>query len=524
MSDGGLDGEIGRRRTFAIISHPDAGKTTITEKMLLLGGLVQEAGTVKARKSGRHAASDWMAVERERGISVTSSVMRFPYRGRVVNLLDTPGHEDFSEDTYRVLTAVDSALMVVDGARGVEERTEKLMEVCRMRAAPVFTFVNKLDRDIRDPLEILDEIESALKIRCAPVNWPLGMGRGLRGVCDLRTGAVDAYRPGTGAPPRIDGPDAAREAGWPEGELEAFREQVELVRGASHPFSLDAYLAGELTPVYFGAALGGFGVRRMLDDFVEWAPPPRPRRTGARTVSPGEGKLTAFVFKIQANMDPRHRDRVAFARLCSGAYRRGMTVRHCRAGRDMKIADAMTFAAGERRRADAAVAGDIIGVHNHGAIRVGDTLTEGEELRFLDIPHFAPELFRRVRLRDPLRLKRLRRGLAQLSEEGSAQLFAPLEGNDLIVGAVGALQFEVVAHRLRHEYKVDCEYEPAGLHAARWVTCADEARLAEFRRRARGRLALDGGDRLAYLAPTRVNLALVQERWPDIGFHATREI
>lgn len=523
MADGGLDGEIGRRRTFAIISHPDAGKTTITEKLLLLGGLIQTAGTVKARKSGRHAASDWMAMERERGISVTSSVMRFPYRGRVVNLLDTPGHEDFSEDTYRVLTAVDSALMVVDGARGVEERTEKLMDVCRLRSTPVFTFVNKLDRDIRDPLEILDEIESALKIRCAPVNWPLGMGRGFRGVFDLRSGAVDAYRPGAG-PAGFDGLDAARAAAWPDDEIDAFREQIELVRGAGHPFSLDGYLAGELTPVYFGAALGGFGVRRMLDDFVEWAPPPRPRRTRTRTVSPGEGKFTGFVFKIQANMDPRHHDRIAFARLCSGAYRKGMTVRHCRAGRDMKIADAMTFAADGRRRTDAAVAGDIIGVHNHGAIRIGDTLTEGEELRFLDIPHFAPELFRRVRLRDPLRLKQLRRGLAQLSEEGSAQLFEPLGNNDLIVGAVGALQFDVVAYRLRHEYKVDCEYEPAGLHAARWVDCGDETRLAEFRRRARDHLALDGGERLAYLAPSRVNLALVQERWPEIGFRATREL
>jgi len=519
--------EIQRRRVLAIISHPDAGKTTITEKLLLLGRLIQVAGTVKGKKSDRHATSDWMAMEQERGISVTSSVMQFPYHDRVVNLLDTPGHEDFSEDTYRVLTAVDSALMVVDGAKGVEERTIKLMDVCRLRDTPIFTFVNKLDRDILDPVEILDEIETVLKIACAPINWPLGMGKDFRGVYNLYTDTLHVYHPGHGEQlhedERINGLGSDEARRLLGDEYQDTVDAIELVRGASHAFDLSAYLAGQLTPVYFGTALGNFGVRELLDDFVQWAPPPAARATQTRQVAADEEAFSGFVFKIQANMDPKHRDRIAFLRLCSGCYEKGMKMHHVRLGRDLKVHDAVTFLAGEREQAETAVSGDIIGLHNHGTIQLGDTFTAGEDLKFTGIPHFAPELFRRIRLKDPLKLKQLQKGLTQLSEEGSTQVFMPLKNNDLIVGAVGALQFEVVAYRLKDEYKVDCIYEPSSIYTARWVDSADAAKLADFRKKAYENLALDAGGCLTYLAPTRVNLALTEERWPDIEFHATRE-
>ena len=515
------------RRVTAIISHPDAGKTTLTEKLLLLGKLIQVAGEVKGKKADRHATSDWMTMEQERGISVTSSVMQFPYHDRVVNLLDTPGHEDFSEDTYRVLTAVDSALMVVDGAKGVEERTIKLMDVCRLRDTPIFTFVNKLDRDTLDPIEILDEIETVLNIRCAPVNWPLGMGKEFKGVYNLLNDVIHVYKQGQGSTL----PDDVRVAGLESEEAqqllgaywEDFRDEIELVKGASNAFDQAAYLKGELTPVYFGTALGNFGVRELLDDFVEWAPAPASRATDSRVVEAGEDKFTGFVFKIQANMDPKHRDRVAFMRICSGQYTKGMKMYQSRIDKDVKVADAVTFLAGERAQAERAVSGDIIGLHNHGTIQIGDTFTTGEKLRFQGIPHFAPELFRRIRLKDPLKLKQLQRGLTQLSEEGSTQVFMPLKNNDLIVGAVGVLQFEVVAYRLKDEYKVDCVYEPVNVFVARWVECSDDRKLAEFKKKAEENLAIDGGGYLSYLAPTRVNLSLMEERWPDIEFRATRE-
>ena len=527
MANAQLQAEIERRRVLAIISHPDAGKTTVTEKLLLLGKLIQVAGTVKARKSDRHARSDWMTMEQERGISVTSSVMQFPWQGHVVNLLDTPGHEDFSEDTYRVLTAVDSALMVVDGARGVEARTVKLMEICRLRDTPVFTFVNKLDRDIRDPVELLDDIETVLKMRCAPINWPLGMGKAFKGIYHLASDRIAVYRPGQGhrvwAPQQIQGLASAAAADL-LGEYHAdYREQIELVRGASHGFDPAAYLRGELTPVYFGTALGNFGVCELLNDFVTWAPAPRSRQTETRTVDAREDRFTGFVFKIQANMDARHRDRIAFMRVCSGQYRQGMRMRHCRIGKDIKVADAVSFLAGDRARTGQALSGDIIGLHNHGTIRIGDTFTSGEQLKFRGIPHFAPELFRRIRLQDPLQLKPLQKGLTQLSEEGSTQVFRPLCSNEWIIGAVGGLQFEVVAYRLRDEYKVDCIYQPVSIHGARWVESADPAKLAEFRHKAQQHLAIDSGGYLTYLAPTRVNLKLVQERWPELVFHSTRE-
>ncbi len=519
--------EIAQRRTFAIISHPDAGKTTITEKILLFGGAIQMAGTVKAKKSNRHVTSDWMAMERERGISVTTSVMQFPYGGSTVNLLDTPGHEDFSEDTYRTLTAVDAALMVVDGAKGVEERTIKLMEVCRLRDTPILTFVNKMDRDIRDPIELLDEIESVLKIKCSPVTWPIGMSKFFKGVYNLLTDETVLYTQGQGHTIQekrvikgLSNPALDEAVGTLAQEL---RDQLELVQGASHPFDHDDFLAGKLTPVFFGTALGNFGVDHFLDGLVQWAPPPKHREAKERDVQANEPKFTGFVFKIQANMDPKHRDRIAFLRICSGKYEKGMKMHQVRLGKDVRIADALTFMAGERSHIEEAYAGDIIGLHNHGTIQIGDTFTDGETLNFTGIPHFAPELFRRVRLKDPLKSKQLQQGLKELSEEGATQVFMPLRNNDLIVGAVGMLQFDVVAHRLKEEYKVECVYEQVNVATARWVYCDDEKKLAEFRDKGYENLAMDGGGYLTYLAPTRVNLSLTVERWPTVRFSPTRE-
>lgn len=526
MSDSILSSQIQQRRTFAIISHPDAGKTTITEKLLLLGNAIQVAGSVKGKK-GPHATSDWMSMEQERGISVTSSVMQFPYLGRTVNLLDTPGHEDFSEDTYRTLTAVDSALMVIDGAKGVEDRTIKLMGVCRLRDTPIISFVNKMDRDIRDPIDLLDEIEAVLKIQGAPINWPIDMGSQFKGVYNLYTDTIHQYTPGKGSvladDRRIEGleSDAARELLGDE--YEKFLEEIELVRGASHEFDLDAFLAGKLSPVFFGTALGNFGVREMLDDFVKWAPEPLDRETLGRVIEAKEENFSGFVFKIQANMDPRHRDRVAFMRICSGRYTKGMKMKHVRLGKDVKIVDAVTFKAGERVLVEEAVSGDIIGLHNHGTIQIGDTFTAGEEIQFTGIPHFAPELFRRIRLTDPMKSKQLQRGLQQLSEEGSTQVFSPIMSADMVVGAVGQLQFDVVAYRLKDEYKVEAIYEPVNVYTARWITCDDARKLEEFRKKAADHLSVDGGGHLTYLAPTRVNLALMEERWPELEFRATRE-
>ena len=528
MTDSQIAHETGLRRTFAIISHPDAGKTTITEKMLLFGNAIQLAGSVKSKRADRHATSDWMKMEQERGISVTTSVMQFPYGGRIVNLLDTPGHEDFSEDTYRTLTAVDSALMMIDGAKGDEERTIKLMEVCRLRTTPILTFINKMDRDIRDPIEVMDEVETVLDIQCAPMTWPIGMGRHFKGVYHLYNDVIHLYTQGQGN--RI--PDDKRIEGLDNPEVDALlgadaaeelRMEVELVRGASHAFDLDAYRRGELTPVYFGTAMGNFGVREMLDGFVEYAPSPQPRETNTRSVEATDPQFTGFVFKIQANMDPKHRDRIAFLRVCSGKYEKHMKMRHVRIGKDIKIADALTFLASDRAHVEEAWPGDIIGLHNHGTIQIGDTFTMGEEMRFVGIPHFAPELFKRVQLKDPLKLKALQKGLQQLSEEGATQLFQPLDNNNLILGAVGTLQFDVVAHRLKEEYKVDCVYEPVNVQTARWVYCDDARKLEEFRRKASANLALDGGGYLTYIAPTRVNLQMTQERWPEIRFAATRE-
>ena len=522
-----IEEQVRKRRTFAIISHPDAGKTTLTEKLLLYGGAIQLAGTVKGRKASRHATSDWMALEQQRGISVTSSVMQFPYNNHVINLLDTPGHEDFSEDTYRTLTAVDSALMVIDCAKGVEQRTIKLMEVCRLRDTPIMTFINKLDRDGREPIELLDEIESVLKIQCSPITWPIGMGSRLKGVYHLQQDRIYLYekvgRQKVSRQRIIDGLDSAEATEVLGDEADEYREEVELVKGACPELNDDEYLNARQSPVFFGSALSNFGVKELLDEFVQRAPKPLPRESEQRVVRPEEAKLTGFVFKIQANMDPGHRDRIAFMRICSGEYRKGHRVLHVRSGKEMKIPDAITFLAADRQHAETAYAGDIIGLHNHGTINIGDSFTEGEQIRFTGIPNFAPEIFRRSVLKDPLRLKALKKGLAQLCEEGATQLFAPLRNNDLILGAVGPLQFEVVAHRLRDEYKVECQFEAVNVATARWVECDDEKMLAEFERKAHDNLALDHGEQLVYIAPTKVNLNLTEERWPDIVFRKTRE-
>jgi peptide chain release factor 3 len=522
-----LQQEVARRRTFAIISHPDAGKTTLTEKLLLFGGAIQLAGTVKGRKAARHATSDWMRLEQQRGISVTSSVMQFPYGDCVVNLLDTPGHEDFSEDTYRTLTAVDSALMVIDCAKGVEERTIKLMEVCRLRDTPIMTFINKLDREGRAPIELLDEIERVLGIATAPVTWPIGMGRALKGIYHLVEDRIYAYEAGergrVGENVVIEGLHSAAGRELLGDDAAAFDDEIELVQGATQAFDLEAYRAGKQTPVFFGSAISNFGVEELLKAFTRFAPGPLPRATRQRPVDASEEKLSGFVFKIQANMDPAHRDRIAFLRLCSGKYTRGMKMHHVRLDKDVRIADALTFLAADRSAADDAYAGDIIGLHNHGTINIGDSFTEGEDLVFTGIPNFAPEMFRRAVLKDPLKAKALSKGLGQLCEEGATQLFRPLRNNDQILGAVGQLQFEVVAFRLQDEYAVQCAFEPIGVHTARWVYCDDERKLAEFRTKAYDHLAVDHSGALVYLAPSRVNLGLTMERWPEITFRETRE-
>lgn len=519
--------DFNKRRTFAIISHPDAGKTTVTEKLLLFGGAIQLAGTVKGRKADRHATSDWMEMEKERGISITTSVMQFVHNKHVMNLLDTPGHEDFSEDTYRTLTAVDSALMVIDVAKGVEDRTVKLMEVCRLRDTPIMTFINKLDREGREPIDLLDEVESVLGIQCAPITWPVGMGKRFKGIYHRYEDAVYLYEPGKNAQKQealkikgLDNPQLDELLGDSAQEM---REEIELVNGASHEFNLEDYLAGKMTPVYFGSAINNFGIKELLDDYVTYAPGPQPRSAQQREVTPSEPNFSGFVFKIQANMDPKHRDRIAFLRICSGTYNKGMKLNHLRVGKEIQISNALTFMAGDRSHTEIAVAGDIIGLHNHGTIRIGDTFSQGEQLKFTGIPNFAPELYRLVRLRDPLKSKALVKGLIELSEEGATQVFRPLNSNQLILGAVGVLQFDVVAHRLKHEYKVDCVYESASVSCARWVYAEDDKTMEEFKNKAFDYLALDGSNTLMYLAPTRVNLTMAQERYPKIKFAATRE-
>ena len=524
--------EIERRRTFAIISHPDAGKTTLTEKLLLYGGAINQAGSVKGKQSAKHAVSDWMDIEKQRGISVTSSVLQFNYAGKCVNILDTPGHQDFSEDTYRTLMAADSAVMVIDAAKGVEAQTIKLFKVCTLRHIPIFTFINKMDREARDPFELMENIEEILGIKTYPMNWPIGCGKEFKGVFDRNTRKVLAFSSDGRANgvKKVDETEA--ELGDPAlDELltpylhQQLVDEIELLDGAAEEFDLDKVLRGELSPVFFGSALTNFGVEPFLENFLRLTPTPLARvdsLTG-ETVDPCRDEFSAFIFKIQANMDPKHRDRVAFMRVVSGKYEKGMKLRQVRTAKDVVISDALTFMAGDRSHVEEAYPGDILGLHNHGTIQIGDTFTQGEMMKFTGIPNFAPELFRRIRLKDPLKQKQLLKGLVQLSEEGAVQVFRPISNNDLIVGAVGVLQFDVVVSRLKSEYNVEAVYESVNVATARWVECADAKKFEEFKRKNESQLALDGGDNLAYIATSMVNLRLAQERYPDVQFHQTRE-
>ena len=526
-SPSAIAAESARRRTFAIISHPDAGKTTLTEKLLLFAGAIHIAGSVKARKATRHATSDWMEIEKQRGISVASSVMQMEYRGHVVNLLDTPGHQDFSEDTYRVLTAVDAALMVIDSVNGVEAQTIRLLEVCRARNTPIITFINKLDREGKEPLEVLDEIERVLKMPTVPFTFPVGMGKRFGGVFDIRGNRMRVFKAGED---RVGGDEEVIEGiGNPVNverfgdEFEQAREHIELLAGASEGFDREAFLSGKQTPVFFGSAINNFGVQEILDALVELAPPPGPKPALQRVVEPNEEKFTGVVFKIQANMDPAHRDRVAFIRVCSGRFERGMTLKLSRTGKDVKTTSAVSFMSQRREIAEDAWPGDIIGLPNRGVLHLGDTLTEGETLQFTGLPFFAPEIFHTVEVKDPIRNKQLRTGLQQLGEEGAIQVFRPHQGGALLLGAVGPLQLDVVAHRLEGEYSAQARMIPSSYRLARWVTAPDPAELERFIEANGYRVAYDVVDAPAVLYQHPSELRAAQEIWPKIEFHAMRE-
>jgi peptide chain release factor 3 len=525
---------IKRRRTFAIISHPDAGKTTLTEKLLLFGGAIQMAGAVKARGNNRRAHSDWMKVERERGISVASSVMTFDYNDCTFNLLDTPGHEDFSEDTYRTLTAVDSAIMVIDAAKGIEQQTRKLFEVCRLRDVPIVTFVNKLDRDARDPFEILDEIEQSLALDVTPASWPIGMGRDFLGCYDTlndqlilmpkgkASGNINDENPGLIE--KCNGLDDPKlDELLPDYAIKKLREEVEMTRGLCSNFNLNAYREGHLSPIYFGSAVNNFGVRELLHGIAKYAPSPRPQPTQDRTINPTEEKVTGFVFKIQANMDPKHRDRIAFFRISSGHFRRGMKLKHLRENKMLTLHNPVLFLAQDRESAEEAYAGDIIGIPNHGNLRIGDALTEGENIKFSGIPSFAPELLQTVRPEDPMKAKHLGRALQQLAEEGAARVFKPRIGADWIIGVVGGLQFEVMADRIRTEYEVPVIFEPTSLYTARWIEASDHLKLKKFIDANSTAIADDHDNDAVFLARNAWHLDRAAEDFPDIKFLKTRE-
>ena len=519
--------EVTRRRTFAIISHPDAGKTTLTEKLLLFAGAIHIAGSVKARKASRHATSDWMEIEKQRGISVASSVMQMEYEDCVINLLDTPGHQDFSEDTYRVLTAVDAALMVIDAANGVEAQTLRLLEVCRARNTPILTFINKMDREVRAPLDLIDEIERTLHMSAVPFTWPVGMGREFNGVFDLQRDRMRVFRPGSDRLDEddeiingLDNPAIALRFGNSATEL---RQEIELIRGASPEFDQAAFLAGRQTPVFFGSAINNFGIREILDALVGLAPPPGSRKALQRQVQPGERRFSGVVFKIQANMNPAHRDRIAFVRICSGRFERGMNLKIVRNEKDIRTNGVVSFLSQRRDLLDIAYPGDIIGIPNHGTLQLGDTLTEGERLQFTGLPFFAPEIFQTVEIADPMRSKQLKLGLAQLGEEGAIQVFRPHSSSTLLLGAVGALQFEVVAHRLKHEYGVEARLVPSKFQLARWVTSEDERELKRFIDANAHRVAYDVVDAPAFLASFGAELSVAEESWKAIRFHRMRE-
>jgi peptide chain release factor 3 len=519
--------EVLRRRSFAIISHPDAGKTTLTEKLLLYAGAIQIAGSVKARKASRHATSDWMEIEKQRGISVASSVMQMEYRDCIINLLDTPGHQDFSEDTYRVLTAVDSALMVIDAANGVESQTLRLLEVCRARNTPLITFINKMDREVKRPLELMDEIENALGMEVVPFTWPVGMGKSFAGVIDIAKSKMRLFKAGEdrvsdSSDTLIDIHDPVLQERLGSDLKEALAE-VELIRNAMPEFNLEAFLAGKQSPVFFGSAINNFGVREILNTLVELAPPPGSRKALQREVKPSESKFSAVVFKIQANMDPAHRDRVAFLRICSGHFQRGMRLKICRNGKEVRTNNALSFLSQRRDILDEAFPGDIIGLPNHGLLRLGDTLTEGEQLQFTGLPFFAPEIFKLVESADPLRSKQLRTGLMQLGEEGAIQVFRPMAGGIMLLGAFGQLQFEVVAHRLKSEYGAEVRLLPARYSLARWVSSTDSVALKKFTQENIHRMAEDVVGAAVFLATHKSELDVAQQRWESIEFHALRE-
>jgi peptide chain release factor 3 len=518
-----LAAEVERRRTFAIISHPDAGKTTLTEKLLLFGGAINLAGQVKAKGERRNTRSDWMKIERERGISVVTSVMTFEYDGVVFNLLDTPGHEDFSEDTYRTLTAVDSAVMVIDAAKGIEARTRKLFEVCRLRDIPIITFINKMDRESRDPFDLLDEIEKTLALDTAPMTWPIGRGRDFVGTLDVATGAV-RLMDGTsrGTPRQMD--IAAIAALNPSFDAAALTEEFALVRQACRPFDLAAFREGHLTPVFFGSALKNFGVGDLLDGFAAYAPPPRDQAADVRRVAAQEPRMTAFVFKIQANMDPNHRDRIAFARLCSGKLVRGMKARHVRTGKSIGLHAPHFFFAQDRAIADEAYAGDVVGIPNHGNLRIGDTLTEGETLNFVGVPSFAPEILRRVRLTDAMKAKKLKQALQEMAEEGVVQVFRPSDGSPALIGVVGPLQLDVLRDRLATEYGLPVEFDISEFQLARWISADDRKRYDEFIEANRSGIAEDLDGDAVYLARSQFYLDYTRERAPGIVFTDVKDV
>jgi peptide chain release factor 3 len=519
-----LAAEVERRRTFAIISHPDAGKTTLTEKLLLFGGAINLAGQVKAKRDRRSTRSDWMAIERERGISVVTSVMTFDYDGRVFNLLDTPGHEDFSEDTYRTLTAVDSAVMVIDGAKGIEARTLKLFEVCRLRDIPIITFINKMDRETRDPFELLDEIEKTLALDTTPMNWPIGRGRDFVGTYELATGDMRLLNDdGRAAVPQpLD--LASLHAKNTMLDEAAIGEELSLVKEACKPFDFAAFREGHLTPVYFGSAIKNFGVKDLLDALASFAPPPRPQTANTRQVDPTENGMTAFVFKIQANMDPNHRDRIAFARLCSGKLRRGMKAKLVRTGKPMTLSAPQFFFAQDRSVADEAYPGDVVGIPNHGTLRIGDTFTEGEEIAFLGVPNFAPEILRRVKLGDPMKAKKLKEALQQMAEEGVVQVFRPLDGAPALVGVVGPLQLDVLKTRLAAEYGLDIGFDTPEFQLARWISHEDHKKLDEFVSANYSSVAEDlDGDRV-FMARNQFILDYTRERTPGMVFTDIKDV
>jgi peptide chain release factor 3 len=527
--------ETRRRRTFAIISHPDAGKTTLTEKLLLFSGAIQIAGSVKARKASRHATSDWMEIEKQRGISVASSVMQMLYREHVVNLLDTPGHKDFSEDTYRVLTAVDSALMVIDAANGVESQTRRLIEVCRQRDTPILTFVNKMDREVREPLDILDEVERELGMPCVPMTWPVGQGKGFAGIINLRTQTMTVFESGSERLPQefeaIPLSDKATLQARFGSEFDSAVEAMELAVGASPAYDHAAFLAGKQTPVFFGSGVNNFGVMEVLDALVDLAPSPQSRQSTVivnrqpvqQTIQPEDTAFSGVVFKVQANMDPSHRDRIAFVRMASGKYTPGMKLKVQRTGKELRPTSVVTFLSQRREAVDEAYAGDIIGFTTHGGVQLGDTITDGAALQFTGLPFFAPELFTTVILKNPLRTKQLQQGLAQLGEEGAIQVFKPDMGGAMLLGAVGQLQFEVVQHRLKAEYDADVRLEGCQYTGARWITAENPADLKAFVDAYPLRMAHDAANTLAYLCTSPYDVRLAQERFPKIQFHPLRE-